>query len=361
MSSKLPRLTDLLTTLLARRYPASFEEIARDVPAYGDASQSHDARMRMFERDKDELRAFGVPLETVTNEEGEVAGYQIRAQNFYLPYLYLAAGEHAGSARPRRLNKYGYQSLNQLTFEPDELTLVGEAARRAQKLGDPVLAADAASALRKFAFDLPVDSASPSDPHLVIRDHVDERTLDLLNDALLRRKRVNFRYRGMTRDGESARDAEPYGLFFLGSHWYLAAHDTERDALRNFRVSRMADVRVNSARAQTPDYALPIEFRLRDHARSRRAWELGDGDLVDVEVEFRGESGAAVAAAQLGTPIEGDENGERAAISRRFSVRRLDSFARWLLSFAGGAVPLSPPELVREYSSQLERTRSLYD
>ncbi|MEO7648110.1 MAG: WYL domain-containing protein [Gemmatimonadaceae bacterium] len=361
MPSKLPRLTDLLTTLLARRYPASFEEIARDVPAYADASQAHDARMRMFERDKDELRAFGVPLETVTNDEGEVAGYQIRAQNFYLPYLYLAAGEHAGSTQPKRLNKYGYQSLPQLSFEPDELELIGEAARRAQKLGDPVLSADASSALRKLAFDLPVDATSPSDPHVVTRDHVDERALELLNDALLRRKRVTFRYRGMTRDEDSARSVEPYGLFFLGSHWYLVAHDTEREALRNFRVSRMTDVSVNSSRAQSADYALPENFRLREHARSRQAWELGDGDSVDAEVEFTGESGAGVAAAQLGVPMERSKSRHDATIRRRFGVRRMDSFARWLLSFAGGAVPLSPPELVREYSSQLERTRALYD
>lgn len=361
MSSKLPRLTDLLTTLLARRYPASFEDIARDVPAYALKGQAHDARMRMFERDKDELRAFGVPLDTVTNDDGEVAGYQIRAKDFYLPYLYLAAGQHASAAQPRRLNRYGYQSLPQLSFEPDELELVGAAARRAQKLGDPSLSADATSALRKLAFDLPLDATSPEDPHIVVHDHVDERTLQLLNDALLRRKRITFRYRGMTRDDESSRSAEPYGLFFLGSHWYLVAHDTERDALRNFRVSRMADVRVNAAKAQSPDYEIPDTFRLREHARSRQAWELGDGDSIDAEVDFSGTSGAAAAASHLGTPVSGDHDSPSGALRRRFTVRRLDSFARWLLSFAGAAIPVSPPELVVEYSSQLQRTRALYD
>jgi hypothetical protein len=41
-------------------------------------------------------------------------------------------------------------------------------------------------------------------------------------------------------------------------------------------------------------------------------------------------------------------------------VRRADSFARWLLAFGGELVPVSPPEIVREYDSLAERTRALY-
>jgi len=360
MASKLPRLTDLLTTLLVRRYPASFDDIARDVPAYAVKDQSHDARMRMFERDKDELRAFGVPLETVTGDDGEVAGYQIRARDFYLPYLYLAAGEHAGMGAPQRLNKYGYSSLPQLALEPDELDAIGAAARRAQTLGDPVLTTDAAAGLRKLAFDLPVDATDPGEPHLVTRDAVDTAIMESLNDALLRHKRVTFRYDGMTRADSSTREVEPYGLFFLGSHWYLVARDCERDALRNFRVSRMADVRVNAARAQSQDYALPADFRLREHARSRQAWELGDGDVMTVDVEFLKAASSTVAAAQLGSRADDVPGAREGSTVRRFTVRRADSFARWLLSFGGEAIPISPPELVQEFSSQVERTRALY-
>jgi proteasome accessory factor B len=61
---KIQRWIDLLAALLRRHYPATFEELIRDVPAYG-GSQSQDARRRMFERDKDELRGFGVPIETM--------------------------------------------------------------------------------------------------------------------------------------------------------------------------------------------------------------------------------------------------------------------------------------------------------
>ena len=51
---KLQCWTDLIAALLRRHYVATFEELARDIPAYSDTSKKHDAIMRMFERDKDE-------------------------------------------------------------------------------------------------------------------------------------------------------------------------------------------------------------------------------------------------------------------------------------------------------------------
>ena len=62
---KIQRWIDLLAALLRRRFPAPLEELAREVPGY-DTGQNKAALRRTFERDKDELRAFGIPIETVT-------------------------------------------------------------------------------------------------------------------------------------------------------------------------------------------------------------------------------------------------------------------------------------------------------
>jgi predicted DNA-binding transcriptional regulator YafY len=72
-------------------------------------------------------------------------------------------------------------------------------------------------------------------------------------------------------------------------------------------------------------------------------------------VEFVRSTGAATAAARLGAPVEGH------ASRRRFAVRRMDAFARWLLSFGGDARPVSPESLVAELRDQATRTRALYD
>jgi proteasome accessory factor B len=150
------------------------------------------------------------------------------------------------------------------------------------------------------------------------------------------------------------RDLAPYGLFFLGHHWYLAAADGAAGQVKNFRVSRMRSARVNGAKPGTPDYEIPESFRLRTHARSRQAWELGDSAAAEAVVEFRGKSGPVAAARRLGEPVED------APDRRRFAVRRHDTFARWLLSFAGEIVPVSPPGLVAEYQELARRTLAVY-
>ncbi|HKG90471.1 MAG TPA: WYL domain-containing protein [Gemmatimonadaceae bacterium] len=361
---KIQRWVDLLAALLRRRFAASFDELAREVPAYSDPGQAHDARKRMFERDKDELRAFGVPIRSVVLSDGETHGYHLTSTDFYLPYLLAAERGTAGrKAEPRRVDRWGYHGLKVLAFEPEELEAVAEAAARVRAMGDPMLTADVDGAMRKLAFDLPLDAATPVEAPRVVRRHerVDADVYDRLGSALLRRKQVTFDYHTMESDVRARRTAEPYGLFFIGSHWYLAARDVEKGAVRNFRVGRISGVTINPARAQSRDYEVPADFSLREHARSRQAWELGDGAAQEAVVEFVRRSGAAVTAARLGEPDgAGWSDAADGVVRRRFRVRRPAVFARWLLSFAGDARPVAPGSLVAEFEQLRRETLALY-
>jgi len=359
MSTKLQRWIDLLAALLGHRMPITFAELAKDVPAYLEdgsvaAGAPSASLKRTFERDKLELRELGVPIEPIGEEGSDESAYRLRTKDFYLPYLGIVSAR--GIEKPATVDRYGYRSLETLAFSPDELEAIREGVRRVVEAGDPVLAEEARGAVRKLAFDLPLGSTdSPGDAMLAApRRRPDPKILSTLGDALFRRKCVTFSYRAMQSEATAKRAVEPYGLFFVSGHWYLAARDVEKDALRNFRVSRVQDLRINPSKAGTPDYAIPPAFSLRDHAASRQAWEIGDGDAFDAVVEFTGQSGAALAAAALG------ELDPTAPSARRFRVRRADSFARWLLSFAGEAAPVSPTTLVSEYASLVERTRRVY-
>ena len=258
---KLQRWLDLLTALLARRYPATFEELIRDVPAYAAGDQSDETRRRMFERDKDELRAFGIPIETLPPpDEGEVPGYQLRVRDFYLPYLALRSD---GETRlPRKTDKYGYTSLPVLTFDADELSAIAEAAARLRELGDPVLAEHAESAMRKLACDLPVDTAAHPDARLApAQARAAPELFVAAGDALARRKRLTFSYHTMGSGTTAARTVEPFGLFFLNQHWYLAARAVGEETVKNYRLSRVAE-----RQAQRP---APRHAGLRDPRRLR--------------------------------------------------------------------------------------------
>ncbi|HXE58313.1 MAG TPA: WYL domain-containing protein, partial [Gemmatimonadales bacterium] len=358
-AAKLQRWIDLLAALLRRHYPATFEELVRDVPGYR-RGQTKETRRRMFERDKDELRAFGIPIETIAIE-GEIAAYQLSRRDFYLPYLQLLA--EGRPSRPNTVSRFGYRALPTLAFEPDELGAIVEAGNRVRHLGDPALAADAESALRKLAVDLAVDLGAAEATVVPPRERPDPAVLAEIDEALARRKRLTFTYRSMAQGVTSTRTVEPFGLFFVGQHWYLAGRTPGEEVVKNYRVSRMRDAQVNRVKPGTPDYVVPGDFSLAAHARARQAWELGDGEALEAVVEFRGEDGATRAAARLGEPADdssGEGAAEGAARRRRFRVRRPDAFVRWLLSFAGGAVPVSPPELVASYRALVAGTLALY-
>ena len=349
-SPKIQRWIDLLAALLARRWPATFDELIRDVPAYAAGDQSHETRRRMFERDKDELREFGIPIETITaQDEGDPPGYQLRVRDFYLPYLALRAEGKTRS--PRKTDKYGYASLPILTFEAEELAAIAEAAGRLRELGDPLLAEHAESAMRKLACDLPVDAAARPDARVATaRARAAPELFSTMGDALRRRKRVTFTYHTMGSDATAPRTVEPFGLFFLNQHWYLAARTPGEETVKNYRLGRITDAEANAKQPATPDYEIPAGFDLQEHARSRQAWELGTGDAVTAVVALLNTSGAAVAAHRLGEAVDGDER------LRRFRVRRVDSFARWLLSFAGDLAPVSPAQVVDEYAGLVRET-----
>jgi proteasome accessory factor B len=349
-NTKLQRWIDLLAALLSRQLPASFEELRRDVPAY--AIGDGPTLMRMFERDKDELRAFGVPIESVTFGDPPENGYRLRARDFYLPFLAVATSE-----RPRirsAVPPAGYRALDQIAFEPDELTAIGDAAARVRALGDPLLSAEVESAMGKLAFDLPADVIRAAADEHVLTDPVDEKSFALLGAALLDRKVVSFDYHAMSTDETTQRTVEPYGLVFLGGHWYLVARDQAHGQLRNFRLSRITGISPNRGRPQSPDYEIPASFHLDEHARSRHAWNLGDEAVVAAVVDFRRLTGATRAASKLGHAVRGSSN------LRRFEVRRPDAFARWLLSFGGDAVPIEPPTLADRFRTIVRETLGRY-
>jgi proteasome accessory factor B len=346
-NQKIQRWIDLLAALLRRRFPAPLEELTREVPGY-DTGQNKAALRRTFERDKDELRAFGIPIETVT-EADETVGYRLQAQHFYLPYLALRSEK--ATSKPKKVDQYGYRTLTQLAFEPEELSAVVDAANRIRQLGDPLLAEHADSALRKLAADLPVDAtAAPTTQLVAARGKPSPELLSTLGLALGARKQVTFSYHTMGDGRDSRRTVEPFGLFFLNQHWYLAARAPGEEPVKNYRVNRITEPTINPSRPGTPDFAIPAAFNLRDHTRSRQAWELGAGDAVDAVVHVRTDTGSAAAALRLGEQVDGRPE------NRRFRVRRIDAFARWLLSFAGDIVPVSPQELVDEYNGLVRET-----
>lgn len=332
---KLVRCCDLLLALLSRRRPATFDELAKDVAEYaavleeigeqgGNAKHTTkwESLKRNFERDKDVLKAAGIPLEsiTVSNPDGSTGSvYRVDPTRFYLPYLFLQ--QRGESARPSR-------ATQAVHVTDDVLQAIVDAAAMVRALGDPLLSGEVRTALHKLTVNLPVEPAAPGTRVVAPRRTTDPVLHVQVAEALRARKWLTFTYVTPYATERTNRTVEPYGLFFLHGYWYLAAHDTGRAALRKFRLDRMEQVSMNQAREQSPDYSIPADFDLATYGVPVQPWELGHDSVTPVLVDIVGSSGPALAAAALGTPVHGQPG------TYRYDVRELDTFLLWVLSLA---------------------------
>jgi proteasome accessory factor B len=367
--TKTQRWLDLIAFLIGRRLPVSVEQIMEGVPAYAakwEAGDDTDRAVRRasvrrtFERDKDELRELGIPLETVSfsihHGEEYQEGYRLARKDFYLPYLKIvseAEGIPGPSIRTKRRESpqeppqrgTPRRGVADLSLTPPEAGAALDAFYRASDLPSFPYASEARSAFRKLSGDFDLEGFRP--PPILHADRPEAESvrasMRTLSGALDARKRVTFIYHGIHRDEDTERDVAPYGLAFQGGHWYLVGHDALRDGMRVFRVSRMGDPSPNRSKPHTPDYEIPSDFRVSE-LLGREAWELGSADEGEVEAHVHFRFPVSLWAARNRHGMLKAEQPDGSAV-RAFNVRQVNPFLRWLLTFEGDAELLSPPDL----------------
>ncbi|NUS03530.1 MAG: WYL domain-containing protein [Nonomuraea sp.] len=208
---KTERLLNLVICLLATRRPLSAEQIRQAVPGYD--RDGDEAFQRMFERDKNELREIGIPIDVVRDPWEDEPGYRIERQSYELP---------------------------EITLEPDEAAVLGLAAQVWQRAS---LAEAASGALLKLraagvSTDEPVGGPMGGGA-LELRVDTRDPAFPALWDAVRDRRVVRFDYRASGSETVRARTVEPWGVVSRRGRWYLAGFDRDRDAPRAFRLSRI--------------------------------------------------------------------------------------------------------------------------
>ncbi|BBZ76378.1 protein PafB [Mycolicibacterium anyangense] len=216
-TSKVERLMNLVIALLSTHGYITAERIRESVAGYAD-SPSDEAFSRMFERDKNELRDLGIPLETGRVSAFDPAeGYRINRNAYALPDIELTAEEAAAVA-----------VAVQLWESPELITATQGALLKLRAAGvdvDP----DAAVAI--------TTAAGPAG----LRGTED--VLGILLSAINSGQPVRFRHRPLPTEPYAVRTVEPWGVVTARGRWYLVGHDRDRDATRTFRLSRIgADI-----------------------------------------------------------------------------------------------------------------------
>lgn len=291
----LERVASLYARLRSSRHPVSRSRIFVDVPGYGEGGP---ASLRLFERDKDLLRGLGVEISVVKMEEG--------ASNADLGYF-----------------------IPETTLLPDPGLTDDEAAALALaattiRMNDERIT----SALLKMTAGPGGPAPAPSAVAVVSTDP----RLPVIHDAVTRRCRVSFTYKGEKRTIEPSRVARANK-----GRWYLTGFDLLRQAERVFRLDQVEGEidKASEPGAFEPPSVLPSGTPLP-------AWMYGP-DFEDVTLRVDAEAAEwAVREAGVNVTVERLDDG---SVVLTVPVANPEAFRGFAISLLDHAEILSPASL----------------
>jgi len=325
-TDKLIRQLSLVAYLMAERRPLTARDVKSNVEGYSEMSD--EAFARRFYSDRAELLALGVPLQSQRDEFTGEELYTLRSENYFLDKLELDDDELAALQTALYLleGKFAYA-------EPLRLALQNLA------LGRPGFDEPASdTAVRVEVLD---PDYSPEMPG----------RLGKLEGAISKQRTIKFPYYSISRNRQSERTVNPYGLLSDNGSWYVIGQDLDRKDIRTFRVSRIrGDIRFATRRER--DFRIPADFDI-DVYRGRPPWQIGDL-LGEARIELAGDTAWWVERAygNAGQLQEG------AFVTEYSSLAQL---ASWILRQDGRAIPLEPDGLRREVAQTLRAVRDLHE
>jgi proteasome accessory factor B len=305
VSNKVERLVNLTVALLETRRPLTFDQLRRRTGYY--PQDDFESARRMFERDKDDLRKLGVPVDTRSLDAFDTeVGYTIDRDRYELPDIQLDADEVAALAIA--------------------LQVTGEERAR---LGLVKLAARAPD---------PTDGL----PQPQARVSLGTEAVDDVAEAIVERRAVQFGYRKA--DGSaSTRTVDPYAVVQRRGHWYLVGRDHDRDDIRAFRVDRCT-----SRPTPTGDphaYDVPDQLDVSAHVTGPAEDEVEAAVALAPDVAWEAASRGGVHERDLG---------EGWAVYR-FAGTSPSRVVSWVLGLGASAELVEPPDLRERIVRHLQR------
>lgn len=316
------RLLNLVIALVNTSAAMTKQQIRRGVAGYGDAP-SVDAFERMFERDKDALRALGVPIVTVDpGGHSEEVGYRIDNDAYALPPVDLTPAE------------------------------LGVLALAAQLWSDKTLRTDISRAMTKLRAAGAGEAASDAMAGLAPRVRAVGDAYGPLLEAVTERRPVHFRYRAASTGQVSSRDVEPWRIAARRGGWYLVGWDRGRQAPRVFRLSRIEGrVRLTAAAGafEIPE-DLDVDALLGERTGRERTAVLA---VVPERASAVRARARVLDPADLPAPTPPD----RDLLAVGFTS--LTTAAEELAAYGAAVVVLDPPELRAEVLRRLHAAAAL--
>jgi len=172
-------------------------------------------------------------------------------------------------------------------------------------------------------------------PHKSYRQH--RQTIDLISQAIDKRRTVQMRYYSASRDAASRREVDPYHLWFADGGLYLIAYCHRRQEVLLFAVERIR----SSALTDHP-YQLPLGFNVQEYVQE--ALNVMRGRRIDVELLFS-KKAAAWVKDKSWHPSQEVKLLKDGRLKMALKVADNDELVGWILSFGGQVKVASPDDL----------------
>jgi proteasome accessory factor B len=262
---KVRRQFGLILTLISSRYGLTKDEILSSVEGYksqfdlANTETQKESLYQVFERDKDEIRALGIVIETFSVEE--------------------AWGDNQNTRY--RIVEEDYDFPPDVTFSGTEMALLrlaGEAWR------DGSLSLDSRHALTKLrSLGIPV-----SEPLIGLAPRINAggAVFEALKDIMDRNGFATFLYLKPGATEPSLRYAAPLALVNRRGLWYVLAFDSNADAERTFLLSRIVNLpKRTGTKVHEPGSAnfaaqLEAELDAMDAQNVAKVWVEPDSDAA---------------------------------------------------------------------------------
>jgi proteasome accessory factor B len=311
------RLVNLALFIASSPSPVTAAQVRAQVAGYP-SDQAEPAFLRMFERDKEDLREAGFAL--WVDRDGDVESYRLDAAATFAPPLELDREEavllHAAIDSVLADGPFPYA---------DDLRI---ARGKIVAAGGPV-----------SREPLPVCAFAADE-----RPHAQARDVTLLDRAIGIRKLVRFSYPGP--GGTASREVEPYAVYLRAGRWYLVGRDRGADGMRVFAVTRVSGLEVETSRPKSADFEPPAGFDVRD-------WMLLPFQFGPARVRFTGPNAGRAGALTAGL---GDLESEPCGcVVWTVDVADPEALASWAIANGPGIVVLGPGEARDAWSQGLSK------
>lgn len=314
------RQLGLTFALVYAKYGVTKQELFNSLPGYRWPERSEVALNKLFERDKADIRALGVPIETIVPQDGDNQETRYR--------IPMAA----------------FQWPERVSFSPKQISLIELAVKC---WSDASLYPELDAALTRLK-SLGVRPTGPQVYEFVPKFRVHDALFTQLNEAISERAPITFKYLKPEAKSPELRSLQPWKLHSVDGQWLVQGFDTQRQATRSFLLKRIIGKSLNLELNPDSQFAHPSAQELKAIDEKLAAFIAQNVATIAVvpnsaawshfEMDIRSEDGATLA----------------------FQFMDEDLLASTLRSFAGQVEVLSPVSLNQKFESGLAKVAQLH-